>query len=359
MSPLPRAVQEVGRQSVGVKGQPWNVTSSDFFNGADRVRTRVGQLLSTTPENIALIPSASYGLSTASAILSITAGQRVILLGEQFPSNVYPWLEMARQHQGEVVTIPRPADGDWTTPLLSEIDGRTAVVAIPQCHWSDGALIDVAEVSRKTHQVGAALVLDLTQSLGALPFSVEEIDPDVVVCAAYKWMLGPYSTGFMYLARKHQQGIPLEQTWLGRRGSEDFSGLVEYVTEYQPGAIRFDVGERANFILVPMLERALDLILDWTPAHIAETLEQLTASVAERATDMGLATVPKSVRAPHFTGLRFPSRIPELLPDKLREANVYVSIRGKSIRVSPHLYNSEQDIARLFDVLHACHLPSG
>lgn len=359
MSPLPRAVQEVGRQSVGVKGQPWNVTSSDFFKGANRVRTRVGQLISTTPENIALIPSASYGLSTASAILSITAGQRVILLGEQFPSNVYPWLEMARQHQGEVVTIPRPADGAWTTPLLSEIDGRTAVVAIPQCHWSDGALIDVAEVSRKTHQVGAALVLDLTQSLGALPFSVEEIDPDVVVCAAYKWMLGPYSTGFMYLAPKHQQGIPLEQTWLGRRGSEDFSGLVEYVTEYQPGAIRFDVGERANFILVPMLERALDLILDWTPAHIAKTLEQLTASVAERATDMGLATVPKSVRSPHFTGLRFPSRIPELLPDQLREANVYVSIRGKSIRVSPHLYNSEQDIARLFDVLHACHLPSG
>ena len=162
---------------------------------------------------------------------------------------------------------------------------------------------------------------------------------------------GPYSLGFLYVAPRHQGGQPLEQNWISRAGSENFARLIDYRDEYQPGARRFDVGERSNFALMPQSIAALRMLLDWTVPAIAETLATKTAAIAERARTLGLAPMAASRRAGHFLGIRFPDGMPNGLPERLADNQVYVSLRGESLRVTPHLYNNETDVDRLFSVL--------
>ena len=169
-----------------------------------------------------------------------------MLLEDQFPSNVFVWRELAAQSGGQVrtVTWAEAAGGsnsgtDWTSALLEAIGDRTAIVAAAHCHWTDGSIIDLEQVSKQCRRHGAALVLDITQSGGAWPFDVEVVRPDFLICACYKWLLGPYTLGFLYVDEKWHGGEPLEYNWIARDGSENFSGLVDYRDAYQPGAQRF------------------------------------------------------------------------------------------------------------------------
>lgn len=203
----------------------------------------------------------------------------------------------------------------------------------------------------KCRQVGAALSVDITQSAGALPFDVRQVQPDFAVAASYKWLMGPYSTGFLYVSPRWQSGEPLEHNWIARKGSENFAGLVDYEESFQAGARRFDVGERSNFALLPMVEAALHQIIDWGIDEIAVTLAQRTNAIAERARSLGQTTTPNHLRAGHFLGLRFPGGIPVDLLDKLAAEKVFVSVRGDSMRVTPHVYNTQEDVERLFALL--------
>ena len=157
---------------------------------------------------------------------------------------------------------------------------------LPNCHWTDGGLVDLVAIGARCREVGAALVLDVTQSLGAMPFEVGAVRPDYLACATYKWLLGPYSMGFCYVAPHRHEGRPLEHNWIHRKDSEDFAGLVAYRDEYQPGARRYDVGERSNFALMPMVVAALEQIFEWGVDEIAETLGNRTAAIAQRATGL-------------------------------------------------------------------------
>ncbi|MGI9417923.1 MAG: aminotransferase class V-fold PLP-dependent enzyme, partial [Geminicoccaceae bacterium] len=218
-------------------------------------------------------------------------------------------------------------------------------------HWTDGGIIHLEQIGERCRALGSALVLDITQSIGALPFDVAAIRPDFVAIGGYKWIMGPYSLGYLYVDPPHQDGQPLEQNWISRAGSENFARLIDYQDSYQPGARRFDVGERSNFALMPASIAAMSQLLDWGVADIAETLADKTAKIAERARAIGLAPMAASARAGHFLGVRFPDGIPEGLPERLAENQVYVSLRGSSLRVTPHLYNNEADVDRLFSVL--------
>ena len=299
----------------------------------------------------AAIPSASYGVAIAAANLPLGAGQKIIVAAEQFPSNLYHWRELAEQCGASVETVARPRDGDWSRALLAAIDGATGIVATAHCHWTDGALNDLEAIGARAREVGAALVLDLTQSLGALPFSVAEVAPDFAIAACYKWLLGPYSLGFVYAAPQHHEGRPIEFNWMPRRGSEDFARLVDYQDGYQPGARRFDVGECGNFALMPMAVEAFRQILEWEVGEIQATLARTTQQIAEAATRMGLIASDPGTRGGHFLGLRFADGLPDGLTEKLRADNVHVSSRGDSLRVTPHLYNNDGDIERLMTAL--------
>jgi selenocysteine lyase/cysteine desulfurase len=351
MSPQLRRAREIGEWAVSRKSRPWEVTPKDFFEDVEVVRTLFARLVGGDADGVAVVPSVSYGISVAAANVPVHEGEKIIILEDQFPSNVYPWRELTSREGAKLVTVPRPGDSDWTRVLVEEIDGDTAVVAAPNCHWTDGSLVDLARVGEKVREAGAALVVDGIQSLGALPFDVSEIRPDFLVAAAYKWLLGPYGVGFMYVDEKHREGQPIEHNWINRRGSEEFSELVDYQDAFQPGARRYDVGERSNFVLLPMAAEALRQLLDWGVENVSESVGMLTDLIEQKAEERGITRIPKERRARHMIGLMLGPGAPADLATRLMRHDVFVSVRGSSVRVSPHLYNTEEDVARFFDVL--------
>ncbi len=353
MAPQLRGVTEAGVAAVRRKAAPWTLKPADFFDDLEVARDLVARLVGGDADGVAVVPSASYGLSLAAANLPIPPGRTVVVLAEQYPSNVYPWRDAVARGGGRLVSVARPADGDWTAAVLAAIDDATAVVAVPNCHWTDGGLLDLGRVGHAARARGAALVVDATQSLGALPFDVRTVQPDFLVAAGYKWLLGPYSLGFCWVAPHRRDGRPLEFHWAGRAGSEDFARLVEYTDALRPGARRYDVGEASNFVLLPMALAALRRLLDWGVAAVAATIAPLCDAVAAGATAAGAVVAPAALRAPHIVGLRLPGGPPPDLASRLADANVVVSLRGDAVRVSPHVYNTAADVERFLAVLRA------
>lgn len=351
MAPQLKTVTAAGLDAVRAKASPWNVTPADFFTSSEQLRSEFASLIGVSADAIALVPAVSYGVAIAAANIPIGAGRTVVTLAEQFPSNVYTWREAVAAQGGEVVTVARPADDDWTPAVLAAIDERTAVVAVPQCHWTDGTIVDLVQVGVAARAVGAALVVDASQSLGALPFDMAAVRPDFLVAVGYKWLLGPFSLGYLYVAPEHRGGRPLEHNWIARLGSQDFARLVDYADEFEPGARRYDVGERSNFLLVSMALAAVRQLASWTVPAVGATIRALTDRVATGAASLGYSTCPPQLRGPHMLGLRSVSGVPPGLPERLAAERVYVSVRGNSIRVSPHVYNTVEDIDRLLAAL--------
>jgi selenocysteine lyase/cysteine desulfurase len=351
MSPLPRSVREAGERAVSRKSQPWNIHANDFFEEVETARQLFAELIHTDSEGVALVPSASYGINVAATNLSIAQNQHILLLEEEFPSNVYAWQELAKRCGARVEMIRRPQEGNWTRAILAHINEQTGIVAVPNCYWTDGGLVDLAQIGRRVREIGAALVVDASQSVGAYPLDIAEVQPDFLVTVTYKWLLGPYSLGFLYVAPQHRQGIPLEFTWTGREGSEDFSQLVNYRSTYQPGARRFDMGERSNFVSLPMANMAMRHILQWEVSKIQAALRELTDQIARRAIALGFQTLASHDRVGHIIGLRHISGLPGQLPADLAQEKVFVSVRGDSIRIAPHLYNTAEEVNRLFSLL--------
>ena len=351
MSPLLLTSVAAGIEGLQAKAVPWSITPPDFFSTVEKLRAVAASLLNATENDMAIVPSASYGLAVAAKNLIVKPGQHILVLAEQYPSNFYVWKELAAQNGAHLHTVPRPADNDWTGALLNAVNGQTAIAALPHCHWTDGTLVDLAIVRQALDQVGGALVVDLTQSLGALTFDAQVINPDFAVAAGYKWLLGPYSTGLLYIAPQHQQGLPLEFGSFSRLDAVKFSELVNYRDEFAPGARRFDVGETANFALVPALLNSLQQILSWEVSRIEATLCRTTNAIAERAKELGLEVVDPPQRAGHFLGLRFPQGLPMNIGEHLARNQVYASVRGDSLRVTPYLYNTERDVDRFLGTL--------
>lgn len=349
-APQLRSVTDAGCAGVKKKARPWLTGRYEAFDQVEELRAEFARLVNAAASDIAIVPSASYGIAVAARNLRIGAGRRVVVLDRQFPSHVYAWRDAVRRDGGEIVVVPCPASLDWTGAVLSAIDERTAVAALPQCHWTDGATIDLAAIGERCRAVGAALALDLSQSLGAVPFDVEAVRPDFMTSVAEKWLLGPVQVAFLYVAPQWQGGEPIEFNWINRKDSEDYNRLVDYRDAFQPGARRFDVGERGNFVTVPMAIEALRQINAWRVEEIAATIRPMIEEIASRATAFGFQPTPGPLRAPHMVGLRRPG-LDGRLADALASEQVYVSVRDDAIRVAPHVYNERADIDRLFDAL--------
>jgi selenocysteine lyase/cysteine desulfurase len=350
MSPLMKSVVEAGTVALTRKAHPWEITPEKFFTGADEFRAVAAQFVGGSADDIAIVSSASYGIATAAKNLPVKKGQSILVLEEQFPSNYYSWQRRAEETGATLKVVPWPADNDWTAAVLESLTAEVAIAALPNVHWTSGGMLDLVRIGQACRKLGAALVLDLTQSLGALPFSVggeSGVQPDFAVAASYKWMLGPYSVGLLYVAPKWQNGSPLEENWIQRAGARDFSSLILYTKTYDEGARRFDMGERANFALLPAAVRAMRQLLEWDVAQISETIGALNRHLAEAALDAGFHAPAEAVRAPHYLALRREAQIPKELPEILAREKVFVSVRGSSIRVTPHVYNAVEDCDRL------------
>lgn len=351
MGPLMKETARIGKQAVEQKLNPWNISIDDFFDPSNEAYALFADLIDAQSMEIAIVPSVSYGTAIAAKNIKINKKQKIVVLADQFPSNIYPWKELAKKHGAIVQTLPWPDDNDWTRAILGAIDETTAIVACCQAHWTNGTCIDLVAVGEKAKKVGAALVLDLTQTLGVMPFSVKDVDPDFMVAGAYKWLLGPYSLGFMYAAPRHHGGEPIEQSWITRKDAHDFARLVDYKDEYEPGARRFDMGEKSNFIHLPMAVSALKKINGLGVDNIAAYLKTLTDDIANRSEAIGLDVARAGYRAPNLIGINFKNGVPGHIGPALAEKKIFISIRGDSIRVAPHIYNDTADVDRLFDVL--------
>lgn len=347
-SPLPEPVLDAGREAMELKRSPWLLGPDKFFSGLEAARAAFAKVLGCHADGVAVVPSVSYAMAVAARNLPLAPERCVLLLDEQFPSNVYSWLRIA---PGRVRAVPRPREGSWTEAVLGHITEEIGLVALPHCHWVDGTVFDLAAVRAACDRVGAHLVVDATQSLGAMPFDLAAVRPDVLAASGHKWLLGPYGLGFCYVDERWRGGEPLEENWLNREDSEDFSRLTEYRDAYRPGARRYDVGEASNFILVPMAAAALELIDSWGVARIAASLAAVTGKLAVIGQAFGLTPTPAAERAPHMIGLKLPHGPAKPVAQSMARENVFLSARGGTLRVAPHLYVNASDMERFANVL--------
>lgn len=357
MSPQLKVVETAGIEALQKKNQPWNILPGDFFYESERLKKMFARLIHIdTAARIAIIPSVSYGITSAARNIPFKAGDRIVLLEKQFPSNYYIWHELAKQHQLDlhIVRIPstlKERGKSWNELLLQSINHRTRVVSIEQVHWTDGTLFDLARVGERAREVGSLFIIDATQSLGILDFDQSIIKADAIIAASYKWLLGPYSIGCAYYGEAFDQGDPLEASWMNKNGSEVFEDLLKYEPVYKPGAARFNMGEQSQFIQVPMLARALTQILEWGVGPMQEYCKSLVDQVLPAIEKHGLWIEEEGFRANHLFGIRAPQGFKAGLKKGLMDQKIYVSYRDDAIRVSPNVYNSADEVNLLIEAI--------
>ena len=357
MAPLARPVEAAGIAALRRQRIPWQIGPESFFQPAEQVRERFARLIGlANPDRVAVLPSVSYGMAILTRNVPLGRGQEIILPAEDFPSSVYPWARLAQEQGGLLRMIPPPTEGRdrgrrWNERLLEAISTRTAVVLVPPVHWTDGTRFDLEAIGRRAREVGACFVVDGTQAIGALPWSIEAVRPDALLCAGYKWLLGPYGVTVGYFGPRFEGAVPLEESWLNRQGSEDFARLVEYPQSYRPGARRFDVGQRSP-VLLSMLAEALSLLLRWGPEAISRHARRLAEPFWEAVSELGYEVNAEPYRTPHLFGLRgIDAQRLRALGNALRRCRICVSIRGTVLRISLHLYNQAEDTEALLEVL--------
>ncbi|WP_298732909.1 aminotransferase class V-fold PLP-dependent enzyme [uncultured Chitinophaga sp.] len=338
---------------INVKKHPWEIMPADYFTDAETVRRLASEVLGGSADGYAVIPAASYGLSTAARAIEpqLQAGDGILVMEEEFPSNVLPWRRIAQEKGVQIVTVPVPDDGDWTRAILERIDRRIKVASLSPCHWTNGAFINLATVRRACNASGTILVADATQALGAMPFSIEEVQPDFLVAAGYKWLLSPYGFGLMYVAEQWRDARPLEESWQARENAADFTSLVRYSDNYMPGARRFDVGETCRPTILPGVIAALEQLRSWTVPSVAASLTVINEKIASHLEMLGFQLPPAAQRCPHMFGAAIPAHYKGRLVTELRDRNIFVSQRGSAVRFAPHLFINADDIARLLEAL--------
>jgi selenocysteine lyase/cysteine desulfurase len=348
LAPQLHAVRAAGEAALENRGRPWAISAADWFADVERLRSLFAEIVGATAEGVALVPATSYGIAVAARNLPLRPGQRVLVLAEEYPSGIYTWRAAARRSGAEILTVTREPGQTWTDAVLAALDEDVAIVSVPNVHWTDGALVELGPIAARSRELGARLVIDGSQSVGAMPLDIDDVQPDFLVAVGYKWLLGPLSVGYLYVAEEHRRGEPLEENWIARVGSEDFARLVDYRDSYQPGARRFDVGERTKFELLPMAIAALEEVAEWRVPRVAATLASRTSQIAARAAGLGLSTLPDDQRGPHMLGVRLPEPAYTRATSALASVNCFAAMRGASLRISPHLHTTDEDVDRLF-----------
>jgi selenocysteine lyase/cysteine desulfurase len=354
-SPLPLKTQEAAHAAVGRKGTPWTLDAAFANSQHERARAAAARLINADPADVALIPSISYGVATAAKVLTIERGTRIIVLQDDHSSPVLEWLTRADAQGFAVETVRRPDDGDWTSAVLAAIERSGArpisVASISSVHWSDGGLIDIEKVGAALKRHGARFLIDATHGAGVLPMDVKLLDPDFVIFPTYKWLLGPYGRAFLYIAKRHQDGIPLEQTASGRRNVRAENNVYFTDIDYVADARRFDMGERDHFISLEMASIGMEMMAEWGSAAVTQRLKMLTDRIAEGVREFGVSVPKARMRAPHVLSLGFKEGMPKGLIEQLASDNIYVAARLGRMRISPHVFNDEADADRLVAAL--------
>lgn len=342
-TPLPRAVRAAGEAGILAKAQPWAHSRNDDTVWAERARAAAAELIGATANDVAIVGSVSHGIATAAHNLAPTPGSRILRVADEFPSQCHAWDRLAANRGLTIEVVRRPQNGDWTAALLEAVARPgappLAIAALTPLHWSDGTQIDLERLAPAVREVGAALVVDATQVVGAVPLDVKRLQPDFLAFPTYKWVLGPYSLAFLYAAPHRQQGTPLE---------ENSGNLPSTI-----GARRYDKGERDDPVALRMAATGMELVAHWGVPAVEARLRMLTDLLAEGAAKMDLLVPPRGIRSPHILGLRVPGGLPSGFIERLRENSVFASNRLGGLRLSPHVWVNETDVARCLTAMRA------
>ncbi|MER9300359.1 aminotransferase class V-fold PLP-dependent enzyme [Mesorhizobium sp. M0621] len=352
MSPIPKISLEAGLAGTAVKASPWKMSIRSYYDEVEDARALAASMINADPADIAIVAATSYGTAVAAANVPVEPGSTIILMENEHPSHRYVWYEMAAKSGASITIAKRPADNDWTSALISAIGSSSvpvAVVAGTMVHWFEGMSVDMEAVASAAREVGACVVVDGTQWVGALPFDVKTVRPDFLVFATYKFLLGPYRLAFLYADRRWQStGKPLEHHSWNRLGGDKSDFYAVDVPEFLSGARRFDMGERSDFAVLPVAIASLRLLSTWSVPGVFSRLDHLNQLIWDEAAKLDLNVSDKRFRAPHIAIVDLGERPTEGLSDQLKSKGIFATVRGTKLRISPHVYNDEEDVKRLF-----------
>ncbi len=355
MSPTPVVATNAGMAGAKVKAAPWDMTINNYYDEVERARELAASFIGAKADDIAIIPATCYGIALAAQNVPVPAGSVIILMANEHTSHRYAWYEIAQRSGAQVVTVTRQPDQPWGQALVAAIqssDRPVSVVAGTIVHWFEGMSVDIELVAHAARVAGASLVMDGTQWVGAVPFDVTRVRPDFLSFATYKFLCGPYRLAFLYADPKWQaKGRPLEFHSWNRKGGERPDFYLEEMLDYLPGARRFDMGERSDFAVLPVAIKALELLQGWGLSAVHERLTYLNRLIWAEAEASDLGGPRADLRASHIAVVELGTRFREDLVRQLREARAYITVRGTKMRITPHVYNDETDILRLFDLL--------
>lgn len=357
MSPLPKATEAAGIMGLKRKCNPISIKPADFFEDALIVKRLFANLIHANEKNIAITPSASYGLATVFKNINPERGDHVLLIEDEFPSIYYTASAWSKQHSKEIKIVNRPSNSkkkaaDWNEHLLNSIGNDTIAVALSPVHWMDGSLFSMNAIGERCRQTNTFFIIDGTQFVGAYPLHVQAVQAHAIVCAGYKWLLGPYSTGLTWLSEELLDGEPIEQSWMIRNNASNFSSLTNYNEQYVSGAARFDMGEYSNFIAMPMLKESLQQLSDWSPEAIQFYCNKISSPFIDWISHTDLQIEESASRAAHLFGIKgFNEKQAAALTEKLQQEKVFISVRGNSLRIAPHVYNDVTDFGKLQEII--------
>ena len=362
-APMLKTSIEKGAEGMLMKAtRPFAISPQSHFDPAERVQKLFARLLNIdNPQRVAIISAVSYGMSVVANNLhrlpNVSAKKHIILIQDEFPNNVYAFERVCRQLSLNYHTVAKPDTSEnrgqlWNERILNEITHETAMIVVPNIHWIYGVKFNLAAISKRCKEVGALMIVDATQSVGAMDFDVQTIQPDAVICAGYKWLLGHYSIGLAYFGEFFDEGVPVEESWLNRMDSEKFAQLIRYERAYRPFAQRYNAGEYSQFIQLPMLEDALTQILDWGVNNIQQYCRRITQKPLEVLINLGCSLESDAYRGHHLLGISLPQGVDNQgFTEQLLSNKIIISNRGVAIRVSPNVYNTEEDMWALVEVL--------
>lgn len=349
---FPKVTAERVHHAVELKAQPHRLSAPEYFGLPDRVRAGIARLVGADPAEVAIATSATQGIGIVAAGLPLGPGDEVVVRESNFPSNLFTWINL--QRKGVTVKVVRSAsDASSFDDVAAALTARTRVLALDWVSFSTGYRIDLAAFGALIHHRGGIFVVDGTQGVGANELDLHALPVDAMAVAAYKWVLGPYGTGFAYIAKNLLSKLDLPVVnWHSVVGAHDFDSLPKDKFRLIPEARVFDSGETGNFINLHGLERSLEYVGEVTPAtvhgHCRKLLRRLEEGLRARSYLVSDAALPGH----ESTILCFRAATPEATADlhkKLTANNISVSLRHGYIRVSPYLYNDEADIDHLLE----------
>jgi selenocysteine lyase/cysteine desulfurase len=356
-SPLPRVSIRAVQAALEAKKFPHHKTDETYFEVPNRIRENIAKLIGGRPEEIALTSGASAGVAEVAYAMKWQPGDEVITAKGEFPLQYTSWKPM-EEREGLKLKIVAPRERLISADdLIAAMTPRTRIVSVSLVRYDDGSLLDAPRVAAACHAQGALLLLDVSQCCGAISMDVNKLGADFLVCAGYKWLLGPYGTGFFWIKSEHLSAVRRGPfVWMAVQGSENFSALNFEDPKPAPNAKRWDASEWAsyyNFNLVAM-DASVEFVLRVGPQTVAAHNRRLVDFMFERLPkDRCIPASPLDAaqRGPYGCfAARSREKTTELY-QRLRKENVIVSLREGNIRVSPYLYNTERDIDRLISVI--------